>query len=136
MQSTQDADRRRDGNVLTMGETHNAVGVLFPPIGLKEERMTAKSFSIAPLSQSMNENLPLPRAIAEESATALEKSRASLSRQLAIKRGLLASKRPLKQREAHMISLRSQVEAGVYRVTSAELAARLLENWTHFLDEP
>lgn len=136
MQSTKDADRKRDGNILTMGETHNAVGVLFPPIGMKEERMTAKSFSIAPLPQSINENPPSPQAIAEESATALEKSRASLSRQLAIKRGLLASKRPLKQREAHMISLRSQVEAGVYRVNSAELAPRLLENWTHFLDEP
>lgn len=136
MQSVKDADRRRDENVLTMGESHHAVSVLLPPIGLKEERMIANSFSIAPLPQSMNENPIMTQASAEERVTALDKSRASLSRQLAIKRGLLASKRPMKQREAHMINLRSQVEAGVYRVSSPELAERLLANWTHFLDEP
>jgi anti-sigma28 factor (negative regulator of flagellin synthesis) len=98
--------------------------------------MITNSFSIAPLSQSMNEHVPAPQVVAEDQAVALAKSRASLARQIAIKRGLLASKRPMKQREARILYLRSQIEAGVYRVSSAELAARLLENWTHFLDEP
>lgn len=98
--------------------------------------MTTNSFSIAPLPQSMSEYSPTPRVAAADQAGALDKSRASLARQIAIKRGLLASKRPMKQREARILYLRSQIEADVYRVSSAELAARLLVNWTHFLDEP
>jgi len=95
--------------------------------------MTTNSFSITPLQQRMNEN-PLAQQAAAEELTP-NKSVASLSRQLAIKRGLLASERPLKQREAHIARVRSQVEAGVYHISGAELAERLLENWTHFLDE-
>ncbi|MGB8348497.1 MAG: hypothetical protein WCD86_26695 [Ktedonobacteraceae bacterium] len=97
--------------------------------------MITNSFSIAPLQQSMNEQPLAQQAAAEEQATTLNKSIASLSRQLAIKRWLLASERPLKQREAHIARVRSQVAGGVYHITGAELAERLLENWTHFLDE-
>ena len=97
--------------------------------------MITNSFSIAPLQQRMDENPFAPQTAAEEQVTTLNKSIASLSRQIAIKRGLLASKRPLKQREMHLASVRSQVEAGVYHISGAELAERLLDNWTHFLDE-
>jgi hypothetical protein len=119
-----------------MDETSQHDGVPVAPIDRKEEKMTTNSFSIAPLPQSMNEYVLAPQAVAGDQATALDRSRASLARQIAIKRGLLASKRPMKQREARILYLRSQIEADVYRVSSAELAARLLENWTHFLDEP
>lgn len=135
MQPAKDADRRKDGHVLTMGETHSASDLLLPPICRKEERMTTNSFSVAPLPQSMSENPLAPQPTAEENTPTLDKSIASLSRQLAIKRGLLASERPLKQREAHIARVRGQVETGIYHITSAELAERLLDNWTHFLDE-
>lgn len=97
--------------------------------------MTTNSFSLAPLQQRINENALAQQTTAEGQTTTLNKSIASLSRQIAIKRGLLASQRPLKQRETHIASVRSQVEAGVYHTNSGELAERLLDNWTHFLDE-
>ncbi|HVB61222.1 MAG TPA: flagellar biosynthesis anti-sigma factor FlgM [Ktedonobacteraceae bacterium] len=133
MPAAKDADRRKDGHGVAMGETGRISGLLLSPICRKEGRMTTNSFSITPLQQRMNEN-PLAQQAAAEELTP-NKSVASLSRQLAIKRGLLASERPLKQREAHIARVRSQVEAGVYHISGAELAERLLENWTHFLDE-
>jgi|GEM_PF-3796987 len=96
--------------------------------------MTNDSLSIAPLQQRMSENCLSQQSTAEQNAATLDKSMTSLTRQLAIKRGLQASHRPVKKREARIAYVHNQVEAGVYHVDSTELAERLLWNWTHFLD--
>lgn len=63
-----------------------------------------------------------------------ENTTAHFMHRIAIKRGLLASRRGIGNRAARIARLRSAIMDGEYHVSCAQLAARLLVNQPHMLD--
>jgi anti-sigma28 factor (negative regulator of flagellin synthesis) len=97
--------------------------------------MINDSFSITPLEQKEHDTLFSPRQQKRKaSATFMHRSLTGLTRQIAIKRGILTSQRVMTSRSALITGIRARIEEGTYQIDSAAIAASLLENQTHFLE--